>query len=121
MKTATVKIRDKEYLLCFSTQVLIELEERSGDAQAELSRILNDMRIKDMFWLLHTMMRAGAKYAELEEKDNPPPLTFEELVGSVGIDEYESMFDAVSSTVAAGTTPDVEVKTPKNVKTTRVK
>ena len=120
MRTGKITISGKEYLTCFSTRVLMALEDRGRSADAELQRIMEDGRITDVFWLLEHLIDAGNRYAELEGSDNPGKLTLDEIVDRVGVDEYQTMFKAVTDAVAKGNKPTVAVKTTKkNVKTTQ--
>ncbi|HJC21887.1 MAG TPA: hypothetical protein H9707_09045 [Candidatus Butyricicoccus avicola] len=118
MRTGKVTIHGKEYLLCFSTRVLMALEEREGDSQKGLTRILKDEKISDLFWLLEQMIDAGDRYAKIEGIDNPGALSFDQLMDTVGVDEYNEMFGALVSAVSEGNKPKVEVKPGKNAKAT---
>ena len=119
MKTGKVTIGGKEYLTCFSTRVLIALEERGGHADQELTRILNSGKVTDSFWLLAHLIDAGNRYAKIEEIENPGKLTLDDIVDLVGIDEYDTMFRAIAETTNRGSEPTVEIKTPKNSETTQ--
>ena len=119
MRTEIVKICGKEYIACFSTRVLMALEEREGDSTKGLQRILSENKVSDLFWLLAQMIDAGDRYAKLEGLDNPGKLALDDLIDLIGVDEYEGVFRAVTETVKAGNTPNVEVKPAKNGKATQ--
>lgn len=110
MRTASIEVNSRTYLTCLSTRVLMALEERGGDADAELRRILEGGRLADLFWLLAQMIDAGSRYARHEGLDDPGTLTFDQLVDLMGPDDYQRMNAAVAETVKAGTRPTVEVR-----------
>ena len=116
MRTGKVEINGKEYLLCFSTRVLMALEERGGSSEAELQRIMDEHKVSDLFWLLEKMIDAGDRYAKLEGIENPGTISGDNLIDLVGVDDYETMFQSIVGAVAAGNTPEVKVKT-KNAET----
>nr|DAJ90236.1 MAG TPA: tail assembly chaperone protein [Bacteriophage sp.] len=118
MKTGKIKIKETEYITCFSTRVLIAIEEREGDSTEGLKRILNDSKLDDLFWLLAQLIDAGARYAKMEGLNNPEPLTKDELIDMIGVDEYPSIFGEITQTVISGNTPNIETKPLKNAETT---
>lgn len=119
MKTNRITIKGKNYITCFSTRVLLAVEDREGDCDKGLQRIMKDGKISDMFWLLAQMIDAGDRYAKMEGIENPGVLTYDELVDSVGVDEYQTMFGAIVNAVKADSTPKVQTKPAKNAKTTQ--
>ena len=66
MRTGKITIGGKDYITCLSTRVLVALEERGGDADQELARIMQGRKLGDLFWLLAQMIDAGDRYAKLE-------------------------------------------------------
>lgn len=110
MRTASIEVNGRTYLTCLSTRVLMALEERGGDADAELRRVLEGGKLADLFWLLAQMIDAGSRYARHEGLDDPGTLTFDQLVDLMGPDDYQRMNAAVAETVKAGTQPTVEVR-----------
>lgn len=119
MRTGKVTVHGKEYLLCFSTRVLMALEEREGDSDKALMRILNEHKITDLFWLLSQMIDAGDRYAKIEGIENPGKLTVDELADIVGVDEYENMFASITKAIGAGNKQNIKIKPSKNAKTTQ--
>ena len=95
------------------------LEERGGNADQELARILRSGKVTDSFWLLAQFIDAGDRYAEIEGIENPGRLTLDEIIDLVGIDEYDTMFHTIAETTKCGSEPTVEIKTPKNAETTQ--
>lgn len=121
MRTSKAFINGEEYITCFSTRVLMSIEEKYGDADEGLKKILNGKKIADIFWLLSLMIDAGDRYAKMEGIENPGKMSMDELIDIVGVNDYESIFKAVSATALAGNTATVEVKPQKNAKTTQAK
>lgn len=113
MRTGKINIKGKEYMTCLSARVLRSLEERGGDADKELARIMQGRKLGDLFWLLAQMIDAGNRYAEMEKLENPGALTLDELLDSLGPDDFEIMTVALADTVKAGTTPTVEAQPAK--------
>lgn len=119
MKTGKVRIGDKDYITCFSTRVLLALEDKYGDSTEAINQIMTNRKITDLFYLLQLMLDAGDRYAKLEGIENAGTLSFDELVDSVGVDDYETMFSAITAAVSAGTKASVEVEAPKKTKTSQ--
>lgn len=113
MRTGKITVNGQDYITCLSTRVLVALEERGGDADKELARIMQGRKLGDLFWLLAQMIDAGDRYAKLEGIDNPGTLSLDALMDSMGPDDYEVMTGALADTVKAGTTPTVEAKPAK--------
>lgn len=119
MRTGKITIQEKEYILCFSTRVLMRLEERGGNADAELKRIMEGGKISDLFWLLAQMVDAGDRYARLEGLDNPGTLSLDDMADLIGVDDYPKMLGALTDTMQKGNTPTIQTKAEKNAKTTQ--
>ena len=113
MRTGKIVVNGQEYITCLSTRVLVALEERGGDADKELARIMQGRKLGDLFWLLAQMIDAGDRYAKMEGIDNPGSLSLDALMDSMGPDDYEVMTGAMADTVKAGATPTVEAKPAK--------
>lgn len=113
MRTGKITVKGQEYMTCLSTRVLVALEERGGDADKELARIMQGRKLADLFWLLAQMIDAGDRYAKMEGMENPGSLSLDELMDCMGPDDYEKMTGALTATVKAGTTPTVEAKPGK--------
>lgn len=95
MRTGKITIGGKDYITCLSTRVLVALEERGGDADQELARIMQGRKLGDLFWLLAQMIDAGDRYAKLEGLDNPGSLTLDAIMDCMGPDDYEAMTGAM--------------------------
>ena len=119
MRTGKIKIGGEEYLGCFSTRVLANVEDYTGMSfEAGLKDILEKQSIKDIVWIIAPLISAGDKYAKMEGIDNPGTLDEEEIYDLVGIDDYKGMFGQINEVVKAGTKPEIELKPGKNAKAT---
>ena len=123
MRTSKLTIRGKEYTCCFSTRVLLALEDRGRQevpvksATEMLGAIMDDNgNLRDAFWLLHQMMLAGHRYAKLEGMDAPEPMALEDMLDLIGVEDYQSMFAAIGEAVTSGQTQTIEAEFPKNAK-----
>ena len=99
-------------------RVLVACEERAGSFDEEMEKVSNGS-VKEMLWLLSELLKAGKKYAELEGIEHEQPPTLDEILDTVGVDEYSEMFGAVTDTVVKGTSRSVEVENSKNAEATQ--
>ena len=118
MRTSEITIADNKYLVCFSTRVLVAIEEREGIACWVCRGSWQMEKRPICFGLLAQMIDAGDRYARHEGLENPGVLTEDELLDLVGVDDYNTMFGAIAQAVQRGNTPEVEVRPAKNAKTT---
>lgn len=125
MRTSTLTIRGTEYPCCFSTRVLLALEERGKrekpvkSATEMLSSIMENEAMSDAFWLLHQLMVAGNRYAKLEGLDTPEVFSLDDMIDLVGVEDYPAMFAAIGKAVTDGQAQTVEAEFPKNADTTQ--
>lgn len=116
MRTSKITINGEEYTTCFSTGVLIECEERSGSFEAQLEKV-NSGSVKESFWLLHQLIKAGAAY-DKEMGNEPKQISYEKLINVTSPAEYETMFAGIDKTISAGQERKVETES-KNAETTQ--
>lgn len=140
MRTARIEIEGREYLLCFSARVVRAVTERYGgvenidaalsgrspregaapDAEDGQEPQFNAVHALDeAVWLLAVMMDGGARYAKLNEIDNPPALTADELLDVLDISDFGRLKDKIAETITNGKSVNVEAEPPKNAKTTQ--
>lgn len=140
MRTARIEIEGREHLLCFSARVVRAVTERYGSVEnidsALSGRSPSDSAAQDAedgrepqfdavraldeaVWLLATMMDGGARYARLNEIDNPPALTADELLDVLDISDFGRLKDKIAETITNGKSVNVEAEPPKNAKTTQ--
>lgn len=120
MRTKAIRVKDKEYLACFSTRVLVALEEKYGDADVGLSTVLSGGKVNDLFWLLAQLLEAGDRYAKQEGIENPGALSLDDLLDRVGVDEYKDMFAGVAEAIREGSGTTVDIEPEKNVEARQV-
>lgn len=124
MRTGKIEINGKEYLLCFSTRVVRACSERYGGVENIDKALMQGTEANMMdesFWLLATMMDAGARYAKLNGIETPPPLIYDDLYDLCGVDDLMGMKTKIFETVASGSEReiDTEPENEKNRETTR--
>lgn len=119
MKTGTIKIAGKSHLICLSTRVIVEIEDRFGDYESGLNEIMAAKKIKDLFWLISRMIAAGTRYAAMEGLETAGNLTEDELYDLTDVGSYESIFSDAIAAVAGGLEPKIEAVASKNGKTTQ--
>ncbi len=122
MRTARIEIEGREHLLCFSARVVRAVTERYGGVEAidgALSGSEPVRALDEAVWLLATMMDGGARYAKLNDIDNPPALTADELLDVLDISDFGRLKDKIAETITNGKSVNVEAEPPKNAKTTQ--
>lgn len=122
MRTARIEIEGREHLLCFSARVVRAVTERYGGVEAidgALSGSEPVRALDEAVWLLATMMDGGARYAKLNDIDNPPALTADELLDVLDISDFGRLKDKIAETITNGKSVNVEAELPKNAKTTQ--
>lgn len=115
MRTSTIEIDGKNYLLCLSARSLDKLTERYGDLN-----IIDDMiggnSLKDALFILSTMMDAGDRYAKQNSLPNPEPLSFETLYDTLGIDDLMTLKESITSTIINSNSREVETEPMQKLK-----
>ena len=118
MRTAKISVDGKEYLLCFSARVMRACTERYGGVEKiddALSQENQGKVLDESIWLISTMMMAGAKYAQMNGIDSPPPLSFDDLYDSLSFDDLSGLQSKIAETVRNGHETTIQAKPPKNV------
>ena len=122
MRTARIEIEGREHLLCFSARVVRAVTERYGGVE-EIDGVLDVSEpvraLDEAVWLLAVMMDGGARYAKLNELDNPPALTADELLDVLDISDFARLKNKIAETITNGKSVNVEAEPPKNAKTTQ--
>lgn len=125
MRTGKIEINKKDYLLCFSARVIRACSQRYGSVDKIGDALTEGTEIEIMdecFWLLSTMMDAGARYAKLEGIENPTPLSFEDLYDLSDLLDLAMAKERIFETVAEGNKREVEVEPEqKNAETAQQK
>ena len=114
MRTGTIEVNQKRYLLCFSARVIRACTERYGTLEAIDKALKADKEAQVMdecFWLLSQMMQAGSRYASLQGIDNPKPLQVDDLYDLCGVDDLMHLKASIFETIENGTQRNIEVET----------
>lgn len=117
MRTGTIDINRKTYILCFSARVIRACAERYGDVN-KIDDVLSDdsddvKKLDECFWLLAQMMDAGARYAKMEGVDNPTPLSTDDLLDIFDIESMSKLNESIKSTITNGSGRAIETKEQK--------
>lgn len=114
MRTGSIVINKKEYVLCFSARVVRACTERYGSIENIDKYLLEGTETQTMdesVWLLEQMIAAGDRYAKQEGIENPAPLSYDEIYDLCGLDDLMDMKAKIFSTIANGNERTVEVET----------
>lgn len=121
MRTASIEICGKEHLLCFSARVVRACTEKYGEVENIDSALSADDPVKaldEAVWLLATMMDGGARYAKLNGLETAPPLTADELLDVMDLNDFGQLRTKITEAVVSGRETHVEADPGKNAETT---
>ena len=120
MRTATLTVDGRDYLLCFSARVMRACSERYGGVEnidAALGAENTGKALDEAVWLLSKMMDAGARYAKINGQE-AEALTYDDLYDVLSIDDLTSIKGKIAETITNGRATTVEAEPPKNAGTT---
>ena len=115
MRTSKLSINGKDYILCMSNRVLVDLESRGKNLQSFLTE--EDKTVTNICWLLRRMSEAGSAYARMAGLGEYPCISEDEILDSSGSDDYQEYMRAI--TEAASGERHVDAVPPKNVSATQ--
>lgn len=121
MRTASIEIGGKAHLLCFSARVVRAVTERYGGMENIDEALSTEDTVKaldESVWLLAAMMDGGARYAKMSGLETPPPLTADELLDVMDLNDFVQIRTMIAETMTNGTTRHVEADPGKNAETT---
>ena len=121
MRTASIEIGGKEHLLCFSARVVRAVTERYGGVEnidTALSAGDPLKALDEAVWLLATMMDGGARYAKLNGLETAPPLTADELLDVMDLNDFGQLRTKITEAVVSGRETQVAADPGKNAETT---
>lgn len=123
MRTASVKVLGEAHVLCLSTRAKIEIDEKFGGLDAAFDKLTGDDSrsiLETTFSLLEILMRAGDVYARRTGLNNTRPLTADDMLDLIGIDDLPELVQALRDAIINGIRREVEVEDPdsKNAQTT---
>lgn len=115
MRTTTIELKGKDYILCLSLKGIANLSERYGGLE-KASKAMAKPDICDAIIILAEMMNCGARYAKLNGIENPELLSQEELEYGLDMADFAPMMAKVGET--ARLSMEREVETVPNQKAT---
>lgn len=121
MRTASIEISGKAHLLCFSARVVRAVTERYGGVEnidTALSAGDPLKALDEAVWLLATMMDGGARYAKINGLETAPPLTEDELLDVMDLNDFGQLRTKITEAVVSGRETHVEADPGKNAETT---
>ena len=121
MRTASIEIGGKAHLLCFSARVVRAVTERYGGVEhidTALSAGDPLKALDEAVWLLSTMMEGGARYAKINGLETAPPLTADELLDVMDLNDFGQLRTKITEAVVSGRETHVEADPGKNAETT---
>ena len=108
MRTASIELLGTKYTLCFSAGVMIACDEKYGGVEKALQNI-SEGRFETVFWLLYEMMKAGAKYDEINHNEPAQIMDYSYYTSMIGFDELQNMQQSIADAVIAGKERNFEV------------
>lgn len=121
MRTASIEIGGKAHLLCFSARVVRAVTERYGGVENIDTALSAGDALKaldEAVWLLATMMDGGARYAKINGLETAPPLTADELLDVMDLNDFGQLRTKITEAVVSGRETHVEADPGKNAETT---
>lgn len=121
MRTASIEIGGKAHLLCFSARVVRAVTERYGGLEHIDEALSTEEPVKaldEAVWLLAAMMDGGARYAKMSGLETPPPLTADELLDVMDLNDFGQLRTKIAEAVVSGRETHVEADPGKNAETT---
>ncbi len=121
MRTASIEIGGKAHLLCFSARVVRAVTERYGGVEhidTALSAGDPLKALDEAVWLLSTMMDGGARYAKINGLETAAPLTADELLDVMDLNDFGQLRTKITEAVVSGRETHVEADPGKNAETT---
>lgn len=107
MITKTIEIAGQNYLLCASLRVVRCMN------QIKSKEIIEEDSVDEMVDMLKIMIDAGDKYAKNNSIDNPEPLSKDDILDNLGLDDYIRIQDAISEATVESTKRKIAVEPPK--------
>nr|DAG27452.1 MAG TPA: tail assembly chaperone protein [Caudoviricetes sp.] len=108
MRTTTIELKGKEYILCLSLKGIANLSARYGGLE-KASKAMAKPDICDAIIILAEMMSCGDRYAKLNGMENPEPLSQEELEYGLDMADFAPMMAKVGETAQLSMEREVEV------------
>lgn len=97
MRTTTLNLKGKDYILCLSLKGIDNLAKRYGSID-NASMAMANPDVCDVIIILAEMMSCGAMYAKLNNIVNPEPLSEEELGYGLDITDFSPIMAKIQET-----------------------
>ena len=121
MKTTSIEINGKRYLLCFSLRVIRSCTERYKIIEEIGSAIDSEDKLQNVYesvWIIAEMMKAGERYAKLNGLDAPEALSEDVLLDVFDVRDAALLVEKIQETILAGKAAEIEAEYPKNAEAT---
>ena len=104
MKTTSIEINGKRYLLCFSLRVIRSCTERYKSIEEIGSAIDSEDKLQNVYesvWIIAEMMKAGERYAKLNGLDAPEALSEDVLLDVFDVRDAALLVEKIQETILA--------------------
>lgn len=122
MRTTSVTLGGKEYLLCFSVRVSKACSERYGSV-ANIATALSAKEeakvLDETIWLFSMMADAGHRYAKNNGMDTPPTLSQDDILDNFDMPDFSLLVAKVKEAIASGSATNIETQSEGNAEATR--
>lgn len=122
MRTTSVTLGGKEYLLCFSVRVSKACSERYGSV-ANIATALSAKEeakvLDETIWLFSMMADAGHRYAKNNGLDTPPTLSQDDILDNFDMPDFSLLVAKVKEAIASGSATNIETQSEGNAEATR--
>lgn len=117
MRTDTITLNNKEYILSFSLYTIQELINKYGDT--DIQKIFNtddiNKGLDETLWILHNLMLSGKKYSEINGLKVEEIPDTEILKYIIGIDDIKTIQEKIYSCINNGSNRNLELDVKKTV------
>jgi len=117
MKTSRIEIEGREYLLCCPIVTMKELSEHFGGLE-KIDEVLNSgdlpAIVDECTWILSAFMRAGERYAELNNLEYNKALSVEQLQVLCDMDLLFDLRESIFDVLAASSKQEIELEPGKD-------
>lgn len=110
MITTRVEIGGKNYLLCQSLRVA------AMSVAISRKELKEEETVNEVVDMLKTLMDGGHKYALKMGIENPEPLTKDEILDYLGMDDFKRIIATIQAATLESSKRTIEVEPPKDSK-----
>lgn len=102
MRTATITLDNKEYMLVFNNRVLSRMEQ----AGIDIANLTDGRQITQILTMLSYMIEAGSRYAKREGLGEYPVLALDDLLDITDQTDYPAIQEAITAVIQGDRTVD---------------